>query len=261
MNELIYEKREGVAYFTLNRPKQLNALNDDLNRALWESWADFNRDDHVDVAILTGSGSAFCAGADLKTYIPKWYKRTPEMVRENVKTGIGGGITRGQHKIFKPIIAAINGPALAGGFELALACDIRVASKTAKFGSFEARVGFHHADGGMARLVNLVGYGVSLDLCLTAREVDSDEALRLGLITQVVEPGKLMERALACAVAIRKNSQAAVRSAKQTIYEVIGEKFDQALEIDAIRGYSSGDISDIQNRIQAVLAETPKPEH
>jgi len=98
-------------------------------------WASFDRDPTVDVAILTGSGSdAFCAGADLKEYIPKWLNRTFQDVRNNVDNGLGG-ITRGM-KVRKPIIAAVNGWALAGGFDLALACDVRIASETARFGSF-----------------------------------------------------------------------------------------------------------------------------
>ena len=126
-----------------------------------EAWADFRDDDGVDVAILTGAGDAFCAGADLKTYIPPIIKAASRASREIVDLGFGG-LTRGLHRIHKPIVAAINGWALAGGLEQALACDIRIASDRAMFGSFEARRGYHHGDGGIVRLVNTCGVGVAL---------------------------------------------------------------------------------------------------
>ena len=143
MSQVLYERRNRIAYIILNRPDALNALDDELNDELWRVWSEFARDDTVDVAIVTGSGKAFCAGADLKTFIPKWEHATMLDVRNNIPTGIAGGITRGQHRIVKPIIAAINGHAIGGGFELALACDIRIASEKAKFGVFEVRYGLH----------------------------------------------------------------------------------------------------------------------
>src|SRR5262249_42009943 len=142
MPKVLYEKRDRIAYVTLNRPEARNAIDPETHELLWHIWEDFRDDDAVDVAVLTGIGDAFCAGADLKTYIPRWMHATPMQVRQNVSTGFGG-LTRGLHRITKPTIAAVNGWALAGGFELALACDIRVASERAKFGSFEARRGLH----------------------------------------------------------------------------------------------------------------------
>src|SRR4051812_48525306 len=141
--EVLYEKRDRIAYVTLNRPEAKNAIDPALHEALLGIWGDFRDDDEVDVAILTGAGDSFCAGADLKSYVPiNYVEATPARVREVVDTGLGG-ITRGMHRIPKPVIAAIDGWALAGGLELALACDLRVASENAKFGSFEARRGFH----------------------------------------------------------------------------------------------------------------------
>ena len=137
MGKVVYEQRERIGYITLNRPEALNALDDELNDALWKVWADFHADETVDVAIVTGAGKAFCSGADLKSFLPKWEHATMLDARKNAARGIGGGITRGQHRITKPIIAAVNGFAIGGGFELALACDIRIASEKAKFGVFE----------------------------------------------------------------------------------------------------------------------------
>ena len=158
--KVLYEKRDRIAYITLNRPEARNAIDPETQDLLVETWADFRDDDSVDVAILTGAGEAFCAGADLKTYIPPIMKdATPGRIREIVELGFGG-FTRGLHRIYKPIIGAVNGWALAGGLEQALACDIRIASERAMFGSFEARRGYHHGDGGIVRLVNTCGAGV-----------------------------------------------------------------------------------------------------
>jgi hypothetical protein len=112
MAKVLYEKRNGIGYITLNRPDALNALDDELNNELWTVWNDFATDQSVYVAILTGAGKAFCSGADLKTFIPKWEKANMLDIRRNVPTGIAGGITRGQHRITKPIIAAVNGHVL-----------------------------------------------------------------------------------------------------------------------------------------------------
>ena len=129
--EAAHEKRDRIAYLTINRPDAKNAIDPETHELLWAAWEDFRDDDSVDVAILTGAGDAFCAGADLKTYIPPIIQEsTPRWVRDNVATGLGG-LTRGLHRITKPTIAAVNGWALAGGLELALACDIRVASERA----------------------------------------------------------------------------------------------------------------------------------
>jgi len=118
MPKVLYDKRDRVALVTLNRPEAKNALDPEAHQLLWSIWEDFRDDDALDVAILTGTGDAFCAGADLKTYIPSWIDADARRVRENVATGFGG-ITRGLHRIYKPIIAAVNGWALAGGLELA----------------------------------------------------------------------------------------------------------------------------------------------
>jgi len=250
MENVIYEKKNKIAYITLNRSQSLNALNDHLNNELWEVWSDFDRDDSTDVAILTGAGKAFCAGADLKTFIPKWEHANMLDVRKNIATGIGGGITRGQHKITKPIIAAINGHAIGGGFELALACDIRIASEKAKFGVFEVRQGLHQGDGGIVRLVAIAGIATALDLTLTGREVPAEEAFRLGLVNKIVAPEDLIPTAEEYANMMLKNSQQAIRSAKETILEVIGRSLDDALRLETINGYSSvGDFSEVKERL------------
>lgn len=158
-----FDKRDRIAHITLNRPDALNALDDQLNNELAQCWTELSNDDSVDVAILTGEGRAFCAGADLKSFIPKWENATPLDLRENSRQGLGGGITRGKHRIYKPIIAAINGIAVGAGFELALAADIRIASTQAKFGVFEVRYGLHQGDGGLVRLLAIAGLGTAIE--------------------------------------------------------------------------------------------------
>ncbi len=242
MSKLLYEKRDRIAYLTLNRPEARNAIDPELHQLLWDAWEDFAADDDLDVAILTGSGDAFCAGADLKTYIPPIVEAQADgvWVRQNVKTGLGG-LTRGLHRIYKPVIAAVNGWALAGGLETALACDIRIASERAMFGSFEARRGYHHGDGGIVRLVNICGAGVALKMLLTAEPIDAERALACNMVARVVAHDELLAEAEKTARQILRNSQRAVRSAKETILDVIGRPLDDQLKLEAINGYSTAD--------------------
>ncbi|MCG8632180.1 MAG: enoyl-CoA hydratase/isomerase family protein [Desulfobacterales bacterium] len=238
MECVIYEKKNRIAYITLNRPRALNALDRQLNTALWKVWADFSRDDSLEVAILTGAGRAFCSGADLNTVIPRWEKAGAADLRQNIRTGIGGGITRGQHWLRKPVIAAVNGIAVGGGFELALACDIRVMADDALFGVFEVRYGLHQGDGGIVRLAAIAGMGTALDLTLTGREVDAAEAYRLGLASRVVPGENLMATAEKYAAMIMGNGRRAVRSAKETILDTMGRSLDDALRIETVNAYS-----------------------
>jgi enoyl-CoA hydratase/carnithine racemase len=242
VSKLLYEKRDRIAYLTLNRPEAKNAIDPELHALLWEAWEDFAADDALDVAILTGAGDAFCAGADLKTFIPPLMDppMTPADVRANVKNGLGG-LTRGLHRTYKPVIAAVNGWALAGGLETALACDIRIASERAMFGSFEARRGYHHGDGGIVRLVNICGAGVALEMLLTAEPIDAQRALQCNMVARVVAHEELMAEAEKTAGHILRNSRLAVRSAKETILDVIGRPLDDQLKIEALNGYSSAD--------------------
>jgi enoyl-CoA hydratase/carnithine racemase len=241
MPKLSYEKHDRIAYLTINRPEARNAIDPDVHRLMIDAWADFRDDKSVDVAILTGAGDAFCAGADLKTYIPPIIAdASPGEIRKIVELGLNG-FTRGMHRIGKPIIAAVNGWALAGGLETALACDIRVASERAMFGSFEARRGFHHGDGGLVRLVNTCGVGVAMQMLLTAEPIDAERALACNMVAKVVPHEQLMDEAEMVARQILRNSQAAVRSAKQTILDVIGQPLDFQLRTEAWNAYTCAD--------------------
>jgi enoyl-CoA hydratase/carnithine racemase len=251
MPKVIYEKRDRVAYVTLNRPEAKNAIDPETDELLWQTWRDFRDDDSLDVAIVTGTGDAFCAGADLKTFIPpRIAALTARSVRDNVATGLGG-LTRGLHRIYKPVIAAVNGWALAGGFETALACDIRIASERAMFGSFEARRGFHHGDGGLVRLVNAGGVSVAMQMLLTAEPIDARQALEWNLVSKVVPHDELIEEAETVARQILRNSQRAVRSAKQTILDVIGQPLDMQLRTEAWNAYTCADAEETRAMLEA----------
>jgi enoyl-CoA hydratase/carnithine racemase len=245
-----YEKHDRIARVTLCRPEAMNAIDRTMHDRLIEVWRDFEADPAVDIAILTGEGhEAFCAGADLKDFIPAFLEMTPRDLRDGIRQGLGG-ITRGLHRVYKPIIGAVNGWALAGGFELALACDLRVASENAVFGSFELKRGFHHGDGGIVRLVASVGMARTFDIVFTGREVSADEALRIGLVSEVVPSDRLMPTAERYAATLLTYSQAAVRSAKETILEVVGRTLDDALRVEAQYGYTSGDPDDVRRRLE-----------
>jgi enoyl-CoA hydratase/carnithine racemase len=257
MPKVLYEVRERIAYVTINRPEAKNAIDPETHELLWAAWERFRDEDAADVAILTGAGDAFCAGADLKEYIPPVLDWGPRDVRENVKTGLGG-LTRGLHRIDKPVIGAINGWALAGGLETALACDIRIASERAMFGSFEARRGYHHGDGGIVRLVNVCGAGVALEMLLTAEPIDAERALRCNLVSRVVPHEKLMEEAELTARHILRNSQLAVRSAKETILDVIGRPLDDQLRIEAINAYAGPDPDETRGLLQSFYEKSDR---
>jgi enoyl-CoA hydratase/carnithine racemase len=239
---VLYEKRDRIAYVTINRPEARNAVSPEVHRAMIAAWADFADDESVDVAILTGAGDdAFCAGADLKEYIPPIMAGAhANDVREVVELGLNG-FTRGMHRIYKPIVGAINGWALAGGLETALACDIRIASERAMFGSFEARRGFHHGDGGIVRLVNTCGTGIALEMLLTAEPIDAQRALQCNLVSKVVPHERLVEETETVARQILRNSQRAVRSAKQTILDTVGKTLDEQLRAEAWNAYTCAD--------------------
>ena len=254
---VLYEKRDQIAYVTINRPEARNAGNPDVHRGMIAAFSDFETDDSVGVAILTGAGDeAFCAGADLKEYIPPIVSdASAEDIRAIVELGFNG-ITRGMHRIEKPIIGAVNGWALAGGFETALACDIRIASERAMFGSFEARRGFHHGDGGIVRLVNAAGVGVAMHMLLTAEPIDARQALQWNLVSKVVPHEKLMEEAETVARQILRNSQVAVRSAKRTILDLIGRPLDDQLALEAYNAYTSPDPEETKAMLERFYDKT-----
>lgn len=252
------EKRDRILYVTLNRPEAKNAINQEVHRLLCETWETFSSDNETDVAIVTGTGDSFCAGMDLKQFVPKYVGATPKMIQDWIGLGLGG-LPRGYHHLDKPVIGAVNGWALAGGFELALSCDIRVASERARFGSFEARRGFHHGDGGIARLVNYCGVSVAMEMLLTAEPIDAARAKEMGFVMRVVPHETLMQEAELVARTILRNDQNAVRSAKRTILDMLGRNLDDQLRIEAFNAYTlMANGAEVIERLQAFYDKTDR---
>jgi enoyl-CoA hydratase/carnithine racemase len=209
---LLYEKRDGIAYITLNRPKVLNALNRKTVEELQQALLDTRGDDSVRVVILTGSGEkSFVAGAD----IGELSQQTPVSGREF--SLFGQSVFHLLETMGKPTICAINGFALGGGCELALACTIRIASKTAKLGQPEVKLGIIPGYGGSQRLARLCGKGVAHELCLTGEMISAEEALRIGLVNHVYEAAELMPAAEAMAKKIIANAPLAVKYTMEAI--------------------------------------------
>lgn len=208
---LIYEVKEGIAYVTVNRPKSMNALSNEVLDELNTAFTAVNNDPDVFVAILTGEGKAFVAGADIS-----------EMVNLTTLEGRAMMI-KGQNvmnlieSIDKPVIGAINGFALGGGCELAMACDMRIASEKAKFGQPEVNLGIIPGFGGTQRLPRLVGKGMGKYLIMTAEMIDAQEAYRIGLVEKVVPAEELMGAAEKVAKAIMSKAPIAIKAAKIAI--------------------------------------------
>jgi len=234
VSEIKLEKRGGIAYITIDRPQSMNALGPVEQNDMVAAWTEFRDDSDLMVAIVTGAGDrAFCAGADLKTYTPVLGQRNIYDTRQDANRLGFGGITRGM-EIWKPILAAVNGYALAGGLELALACDIRIASENAQFGCSEVRRGFHHCDGGTVRLPLIVGLGNALKLQLTGEPIDAEEAHRIGLVSEVTSPADLMPTAQRYAEQIAQNGPLGVRSAKESMIRGLGRALEDALRFENI---------------------------
>ena len=234
MADIIYEKRGHIAYITINQPQAMNALGLQQHEEMIRTWCDFRDDSEMWVEIITGAGDrAFCAGADLKTYTPLLAERDLYDTRQDANRLRFGGITRGL-EIWKPLIAAVNGYALAGGLELALACDIRIASENAQFGCSEVRRGFHHCDGGTVRLPLIVGLGNALKMQLTGEPINAQEALRIGLVSEMVPLADLMPTAERYANLIVQNGPLGVRSAKEAMLRGLGRVLEDALRFENI---------------------------
>jgi E-phenylitaconyl-CoA hydratase len=232
---VIYEKKDKIAVITINRPEAMNSIDPETSEELARVWTDFRDDPDLWVAILTGAGEkAFSAGADLKKMIPMLARLAPIERREREEKFPGlGGITRGLN-IWKPIIAAINGFCLAGGLEIAMACDIRVAAEHATFGLMEVSRGIIPGAGGTQRLPRLIGVTRAMEMILLAQRIDATEALRLGLVNRVVPAAEVMPAALKYAEAILQNAPLAVRAAKEAIVRGLSMPLEEGLRLEPV---------------------------
>ena len=239
MAKVEYEKRNQIAYITLNRPEKRNAIDTETDDLLFDAWTAFRDDPDVRLAILTGAGDqSFCAGADLSGHVDGWLDGGPGLGRSVLGRGFAGGITRGLHRTNKPIIAALNGWVIGGGIELALACDIRVAAADIQFGFFHMRRGMHFGDGGIVRLVNTCGVGMAMELELMGEPISAERALQCHLVNRVVPRAELMATVEDIAAKILRNPRVAVESAKETILAVAGRPLEDQLRLECLNSYS-----------------------
>jgi enoyl-CoA hydratase len=240
MAEVSYERRGAVAVLTIDRPERRNAVDPRTADLLLEGYRSFEADDEARVMVLTGAGeAAFCAGADLKSIAAA--TEDEEIAREWLAPRPHGPLGFTRLTPSKPTIAAISGYALAGGLELALWCDLRVGTETARLGFPERRWGVPLIDGGTQRLPRIVGMGRALDLILTGRIVEAGEALAIGLLTEVVPAGKHLERALEMAEGLASFPQETMLADRRSAFEGLGLPLEEGLAREAeIGGAVSG---------------------
>src|SRR5579884_570298 len=221
MTDLLVERDGHVLTLTMNRPERKNALSPEMLVMMADCWQELEEDDNLRVAILTGAGGDFCTGMDLKAFAAG-PQENPYTHRFQEDPDLHWKALLRHHYPSKPLIAAVEGYAVAGGTEILQATDIRVAGEGAKFGVFEARRGLFPLGGSTVRLRRQIPYTVAMDLLLTARELDAAEALRVGLIGRVVPDGQALAEALAIAEVINGNGPLAVEAIKRSVRETEG---------------------------------------
>lgn len=233
-----YETHHDIAVITLNRPAQRNAIDTQTGIALFDAVKKFESDDSLKVAVITGAGGHFCAGADLKAL--------DQDVSWNPDFG-HGPLGPTWHTPSKPVIAAVEGYAVAGGLELALWCDLRVAADSAVFGVFCRRWGVPLIDGGTVRLPRLIGESRALDMILTGRAVEADEAFDIGLANRRCRDGEALDSAITLAQQIAKHPQPCMLSDRRCLQQAAGRPFAEAMHIEGKLGWEylqSGGFSD-----------------
>ena len=252
-DDILYERHGHVRLITINRPTRMNSMDFAANDALVERWKEFDADDDARCAVITGAGDrAFCAGADLRTYTMAYATTPVPEFRRRFTNGPGfGGITRNL-PVFKPIVAAVNGYAVSGGLELALAADIRFCARGARFGLQDTRWGFHACDGALVRLKEIVGLGNAMEMILSGDLVDAEHAHRIGLVNRVVDADRLLAESLDYA---GPGSRAAPRSpqrmAKEVMHRIHGMSLDEALRLESDSFRDLGDTHDLDEGTRA----------
>lgn len=247
LKNIILEKEGKIALITINRPKALNALNSETLGELESVIDKVSEDEEILSVVITGAGKSFVAGADIS-----------EMKDKNVMEAknfgvLGNRVFRKIENLSKPVIAAVNGFALGGGCELAMACDIRFASKKAKFGQPEVTLGITPGFGGTQRLARIVGQGEAKELIYTGKMIGADEALRIGLVNKVFEVEALLEEAKKLANTIANNAPIAVKSSKNAINRGLQVDIDTAVAYESEVFGSCFSTDDQKNGMDAFL--------
>jgi enoyl-CoA hydratase len=229
----LIEQRGQVLIVTMNRPEARNALSPSMMALMRQAWDRVDADPGIRVCVLTGAGGAFCAGADLKAMTADH----PGSRLGDLDLAVIEPLLKGR-RLSKPLIAAVEGPAIAGGTEILQACDIRVAGQSARFGVSEARWGLFPLGGSAVRLPRQIPYTLAADLLLTGRHIRAAEALAMGLIGHVVPDGQALAKAVEIADAIAANGPVAVRAILATMRETEGMAENDAFAIEAKLGAS-----------------------
>lgn len=247
------EHRSNITIVSLQRPQRRNAVDGQTASALASAFVEFEADDNAAVAILTGSEGVFCAGADLKAVAAN-EGANPMVPASGNPDDTNGPMGPTRLQLSKPVIAAIAGPAVAGGLELALWCDLRVAEQSAVLGVYCRRWGVPLIDGGTVRLPRLIGHSRAMDLILTGRPVDAREALNMGLVNRVVEDGRALEAALDLAADIARFPQACLRSDRLSALSQWDNSFADAMRFEFETGraiVSSGEAAQGAERFRS----------
>ena len=242
---IIFEKKDGIGYVTMNRPKALNALNTDVLTELDDVFRAIDKDEEVKIAIITGAGRAFVAGADIAQMSELNGTEGRDMTIQ------GQQVMELIESINKPVIAAVNGFALGGGNELSMACDIRIASEAAKFGQPEVNLGIIPGYGGTQRLPRLVGRGMAKKLIYSAEIIDAEEAYRIGLVDEIVPADQLMDTAAKLAETIASKAPIAVKLAKAAINNGMNTDLKTGVQFEA-EAYASTFVS--EDRVEGMKA-------
>lgn len=234
MSDILYDSHGHVRLITINRAEKMNSLDFSANDELVAIWREFDADESARVAVITGAGDkAFCAGADLKTYTLKFARAAAPEFRKRYTNGPGfGGITRNLD-IDKPIVAAVNGYAISGGFELSLACDLRFCSTNAEFSLQDAKWGFHACDGGLIRLPQIVGLGNAMEIILSGERFDAEHAYRIGLVNRIYSQTELLQKTMDYAQMLARRAPLSHRFAKEVMRRSMGMTIDEALKAES----------------------------
>ena len=231
----LVERRDRVVVVTMNRPEARNALSPAMLVGMADAWEAVDADDAVRCAVLTGAGGDFSTGMDLKAFAEPG--ANPYQARFAEEPDLHWRALLRHYHLRKPLVAAVEGWAVAGGTEILQATDIRVAGRSARFGVFEARRSLFPLGGSTVRLARQIPYTVAMDLLLTGREMPAEEALAVGLIGHVVEDGEALDRALEIATTIARNGPLAVEAIKRSVRAADGLTEDEALKLELEIGW------------------------